>query len=272
VDTYWGILIALPWSQRPLAAFDRLVLGKEITEITTRSGTRYEIQYQLDLVGGAAEPLLVGRHEDYGPVRVMAEELGRFLKLDVLDDSGSGTELLTCDSLCRPAWERDRAALAAYQSPPALAPLKYRVEGKTLHVELPPSGSPGCLLAAVIPIGLLAAFLIYIYNDSKGAAWIPMLIFGGIGGLLIAGVFSMFLPSTVAIEASPEELIILDTGLFGTSRTRVPTDSIWQLRTDTLALSVITSEGVFDLPALELTSGATERLRVCLLHFLAGGR
>lgn len=272
VDTSWGILLPLPWSQRPLAAFDRLFMGREITEYQTRSGTRIEIEHQLFLMGPSGDPLLVGRHEYYGPVRVMAEELGQFLKMDVIDATESSAVVIPCDTLCQPAWVRGRNDLAKYEGPPTSGTIRYRVEGKTLHVECPADGDTGCLVWALLPIGLLIWFLVYIFNVSNGEGWVAMLIIGGIGFSLIALFSSAFLPTTQSAIVSPDQLVLLDSGVFGTSRTELPAEAVWEVTSNPGGVTFLTTDGVHFLSTTLLPAGETERLRVCLLHFLAAGK
>ena len=84
--------------------------------------------------------------------------------------------------------------------------------------------------------------------------------------------FSMFLPSTSSVVASQETLLLRDTGLFGTSETPIPTDTIWQLTVEHPGIRIVTSEGVYTLAVPEASNTQIDQLRVAILHFIAPGK
>ncbi|MFN0018318.1 MAG: hypothetical protein ACKVP0_08670 [Pirellulaceae bacterium] len=238
----WGLLLPLPGSRRRLEGLDHV----QITLLITQRGSRVvDVKYQVYLVYRGNDRVLIGRHGDYAPIRHMAEEVGIFLGLHVIDASRSDPVLLPNETLGKSLHELAGAPSSGWTLPPApqRQGLTHYVQGQQIHFELPREGFFGCLLVWILAVCCLIAFLVYIWIDSKGVGWMAIIFYGTIGGLLAAFMYSMVGPSWTSGEVDPQGLRLKVRGTFFTSRTHIPGGSIRELRLEGCLLTVVWTEG-----------------------------
>jgi len=272
VELLWGVLFPTVWAKHALKSFSGLVLTREVTEIRSSYSVRKEIKYQVYLVGDDIAPLMVGRHDDYGQLRVMAEQLGQFRKLSLFDKCEWHPEQITPDMFCRPIWERTGAPLAPYEPLASGGGLICRAEPKRLSLEFPPTGHLLYLLACGSGAGLLAGMgvVVIVYEklfplDGAQLA-LAISVFGSV--YLWYLTFTSSLPSAITLDVSPSELVIHDRGLFGTRTTTIPSADVWKIDHHESAVSILTSQGQFVLPTSALDPALLPRIRNALLHVL----
>jgi hypothetical protein len=115
VEPGYGFLYPFMTDCVALSEFHRLCIG--IQEY--HYGRIVEVKYHLTLEGVGGREVLIGRSSEYGSVRVMAEEVGKLLGMDVLDATADQPVLLAAAVLGKSLREQPRADKVLRRNPPA---------------------------------------------------------------------------------------------------------------------------------------------------------
>jgi hypothetical protein len=237
----WGLFLPVGLVSHPLEKFFGLVLDV-ITTIHSTNGseTFREYTFVLYLLGENGKRVRIGRSREYVLVRAMAEDVGRFLGLPVLDASGDEPVVLPASRLGLSLKEKARLE-PPREVPPAPPGLrsKYRVEGERIVVEMPRQSNSGCLAVWFLLLAGLLGLLAYIFIDSEGS-WAPVAIFGAVGGIVLAILYEAIAPQQTVLEVSPRELCVRKLGLVFTSERRLPAERIREVRPGLLDITVLT--------------------------------
>jgi hypothetical protein len=249
----WGFFLPLPLGSQPIRDCDALFIEVIVT-IHYRNGseTFREYTYVLSLFGNGRR-VRIGRSREYARVRAMAEDVGRFLGLPVVDNASGEPVVLRPETLGLSIKEKARVErpreVSCDKTPPAGLRSKYRVEGNRVVIELPRLEVMGCLVVWFLLLLALFGLLAYIFVDSKGN-WAPVAMFGGIGGLVLAILYGAVAPQQTILEVSPEALEIANRGLLCTSRRRLEADRIRELRLEAASIVAITDRETVMLASL----------------------
>jgi len=270
VEAYWGLFIPFLSARHAVAEFDHLRLESEVEIIKNRSGRDFRTQHNLYLIGEGTR-VLIGRDEDHGRTRVMAEELGKFLKLDLVDASEDAQAVVRHEQLTRPAWERDPQGVAAYQPLVGNSELICRTEGNRLILEFPKYDRGISCVAGIIFAGLLIWLLkaLYDHADATNATYLCIAGAVGIGFFLFAG--GLLFPKWQTIEVSRDEVLFTFTNFYGHWPTAIAAVDIWQIRQSGTKLELISKHESYSLPTEEMGPELNSRLRCALLYHLSGG-
>jgi hypothetical protein len=237
----WGFFLPIPYETQPLADWVGLLIGERVT-IHYRNGheSYREYQYLLFLLGPGGRRLRLGRSEEYALVRAMAEDVGRFLTLPVVDGTRDEPVVLRPETLGLSLKEKAKLERPREVAPPpAGLQSKYRVEGDRIIIELPRVAWAGCLVTWFLLLLALVGLLIYLFVDSKGN-WAVIAMWAAIGGVPLAILYAAVRPQQTILEVSPQGLEVADRGLIFTSRRRFAADRIRELRLEPVGIEVIT--------------------------------
>ena len=259
-----GFFLPLPLGSRPLKDFDALLIDVTVT-IHYRNGSETFRDYTFLLsLFGSGQRLRIGRGKEYARVRAMAEDVGRFLGLPVVDTASGEPVVLRPETLGLSLKEKARADRPREVPPPPVGlRSKFRVEGNRVVIELPGLAAMGCLVVWFLLVLALLGLLTYIFVDSKGN-WAPVAMFGGVGGLVIAILYGAVAPQQTVVAVSPEALEVAKQGLLFTSRRYLQADRIRELRLESTSIVALTDREAVALA--ELVSDEERRWIHSVLH------
>jgi len=213
VRKWWGLLVPLGGSTRPLAAFDGVRVARERTRIT-RSSARTRLAYVVSLTAERGDSLTVEEMGSKEEARVLARELAEF----------TGLEL--ADKLDLPGPLRDRAGEAGARpeigEPPADARCRIRQEGHSLVIDIPPVGfrlRHVAFMAVGLLVPLVFCLLLRGYFWDEEDELLPYLLaFAGLVfvGFPVAFTWGSAVSSarrSVVVRVSPRELRVTSHGL-----------------------------------------------------------
>jgi hypothetical protein len=269
VTVMWGLLYPLfPSVHRPLAEFREL----QIVHVAERRWRHTHYEHRLLLAGYGGASVRIGRHSSYNPIRAMAEEVGSFLGLPVVDETATPPVVLPPDVLCLPL----SVQAARYRPPHPGAPpdgsrLKCGGLGGRVAFEFPPARPDVwlvlyCLFAAAAVVGLAAAVAYFLMTDPGGL--ICPGILGAFALLLLAALFPRPYVRRVRLALEDGRFEAATRGLFFRSLRSLAVDDVREVRAERTALTLIATRGRITVGSLK--AAEAEWVRDVILWTLAG--
>ena len=159
---WWGLLVPIKQTVVPLDSLEQVVITKEIRQSDKSTYTVYPVR-----VSHGVEQFKICEPRDYMTSRKEAEEVAKFLDLELRDASSGG------EGVVRQASELDQSIREQAQTkgevvevPPAPAGsrVKHMLSGGKLTLEVPTPGSStvmlvGMVVVCLVPVCFMAFFL-----------------------------------------------------------------------------------------------------------------
>ncbi len=261
----------------PLVAYDRVAIRREVRRAKNSSYHVYAVKLQ-----GSGAILAVDEPRDPLKARRIAEDLARFLGLDLHDASEGGeTVVRTAAELDMSIRERMRGQLPEIGSPGRSPRATIVPIAEGFLVDLPPSnnrmaiaGSVVAGFAGVVFIGLFFGDLLFDEAIAAAPASVQ-LVFGSCALALLAGVLA---PTVLAVrqertrvllEATPRGLRVAESSLGLTRQFAVRGDVIEEIEATDKAIVVRSDERIYRF-GRGLKFKELAHLRARILHALCG--
>lgn len=270
VEAGCGFLMPFTTGAVPLSRFDRLCLrAREYHYLRM-----VEVKYELTLEGDGEELTLLGRCRDYMPVRAMAEEVGRFLGMDVLDATADPPVRLRAEALGKPLNEQPGRRPWVRLDPPVGSSLDAQVGADHAHIALPRQGSIPGLVGGLLLAVSIAGLAVYLVATNLGNGWLTVLFLVGVAGLLELAALTwveMSLPRWILLAADPERLRVTARGLFGSRRTEVAARQIREIRAGDESVTVFCADRAHHFSHGRLSPRERKWIQDVLVYVLGGG-
>ncbi len=164
---WWGLLVPMKRTVAPLHSMKEVAITKEIRRSDKSTYTVYPVR-----VAHAGDQFKICEPRDYQKARQEAEEVAKFLNVELRDASAGGEGVVRqAADLDQSIREQARAKGEIVEIPPmpAGARIRHDLNGGRLTLEIPAPGvSPVILIMAAVmflaPVGFMAFFLQGFFN------------------------------------------------------------------------------------------------------------
>ena len=239
VVTWWGLLVPFRSTACALNQYDHVGLTREIRRSKNSTYTVYPVR----LTGDEAKRISFGEPRNYKEARAGAEQLAKFVQLDLVDSS-SGQAIRRgpndLDESLREHAQRTRETIEM-PDPPVSVRTKYDIAGTRITLELPPEGlgAQHVLLPMAVLGGVIMAIVVLAGGPLKrffdapppakyiawGAALLTPLLLVGAALVTILSA----LRGHVRLVASRDGIQLCRCGVLFTSTTFIPSDELEEL-------------------------------------------
>lgn len=183
--SWWGLMVPMKSTVIPLDSLTQVEITREIRRSDKSSQTVYPVR--AEHTGGA---LSIMETQDYQAARKEAEEVAKFLGLQLSDASDGGeAKVRQADDLDKSIREQARDAGETIDVPslPVGCRVRHELAGGRLTLEIPAPGVPKVLLigmgiATIMPLGFIAFFITNFFEGKDVPTF--FIIGAGVFGLL----------------------------------------------------------------------------------------
>ena len=235
---WWGLLVPFHSEERDLGEFKWVEVSCE----ERRHGSSRLTVYPVRL-GGTGKPVEISQPQDYETARREAENVAKFLEIDMADSSAGERVVRKAASLDESLRERVRkkGQRPELPEPPADMKTKMRLDGDTAVFEIPPRGFTAihyALLAVSIVFPAIIYFVFFrniVYSQNMPIA--AKAVLGGFIGIVfilmpfiaVAGAAIRGAVARTTVEASPRELRVTVKGILLSRTTSMSADELEEL-------------------------------------------
>lgn len=248
VTRWYGLLFPMWTKVEQLEQYAAVQITQETRKSSSKSSTTYTV-YPVRLATSGDDTYDISEPREEMEARKLAEEIAKFLDLDILDSTSGAPvrrERGTLDESLRDRLQRTGEAADISAPPPGMRS-QYSAEGNTIVFEIPPPPLNPVLILPVIGAIAFSSIAGYMFlgpllSDPKAPAQMKW-IFGGFFGLffvlvpvgatlgaLIAGV-----TRRARIEADAGSLRVTRKGLLFSRTMTIPGEELEELRLETTA-------------------------------------
>lgn len=235
---WWGLLVPMKRTEYDLAKFASVSVNREVRRSKNSACTVYPVRLK-----GDADSADLEAPRDYGDARQTAEQLAKFLSLQMVDESSGKAVVREADELdgsLRDQARRTREAVEVPDTPQGMK-TKCEIEGERIVLTTPPAGfgirhiviiAP----ALIIPCIVVFAFALPMWRDEKMPMEMKYICLG------FLGLFFVLVPLLFAIVsalrgarrwtrviASASSLRVENHGLIGTKVVEIPAEEVEEL-------------------------------------------
>lgn len=238
VTSWWGLMVPLRSKHAELTEFTHVTVRRKV--IRNKNST--SIVYPIALAR-SGDDLDCETHSDYTKSRTRAEELAKFVGLNLHDSTGGQTVIHEADYLDESVADRAKRLGLAVEWPelPAGSAIQYETVGESAVIRLPPPGFQWFYLVMAVPALIFVGFFVFTFlipftsmSDDMPAGiriffygFMSLFIILPLGGVLVPAFRGSSLRETVA--ASWQGIQIERKGLIGTKKWTFPAEELEEL-------------------------------------------
>jgi hypothetical protein len=235
ITKWWGMLVPFKQTDHDLESFTHVTITKEIRRSDKSTYTVYPVR----LLGDGDKKVDMAEPRDYKGARELAEQIGKFIRLDVVDTT-SGEEVRRewdhLDESLRDRVERTHEAVEVSEPPPNMKTV-CEIEGRRIALQMPPSRN-GCAIIApiigaiIIPIFLftsLGQFFEEIPEEFRWIGFAGIALLVAIPILVILSVVLRVKRGGVCVVASRDGIELTERGAFFAKTRFIPADELEEL-------------------------------------------
>ncbi|HET6251926.1 MAG TPA: hypothetical protein VFE47_29845 [Tepidisphaeraceae bacterium] len=233
VECRSGWMFPIGGQLQSLRFFSQLRIGT----ITVRQRRADELFYVLDLIAtDGGPPARIGRSTNYPPVRDMAEKVGSFLAMPIVDMTAS-TPVTIIPGTAQPIDQPGAPAATSAQlkacvaSAPAGRRLLYALIGDRLLINISPS-HPWVKLTIIALLWLGAAGGLIYLHAVHIFPWGLVAVYGAPAAFILLVLGSVVWPEWLSIEADRTGIKVKRSGVFLASRKQLARGQIREIRYD----------------------------------------
>ena len=153
ITSWWGLMTPFKTMERDLDRYDSVTVTKEIRRSKNSTYTVYPVR-----LCGEAKPINFEEPRNYGAARRSAEQVAKFVEMDIVDHSTGEAVRRAVGELDESLRDRLRRTDAEVEvpEPPPNPKTRYEIEGTRIVLHIPPEG----LGLKHIAIGIFTVFWI----------------------------------------------------------------------------------------------------------------
>lgn len=237
VKTWWGLLVPFSQQEHQLKDYKKIRITREQRRSKNRSYTVYPVK-----LAGGPRPISIGEQRRYEDARRLAEDLARFCRLAVADQSHGAEVIRSHDELDESLRDRAYRLSQDFEVPDLPPAMQSRVHyGETeVTIEIPASGSSVWKLLALAPGTVVMLLVMFVFlrpllRNADMPAKMRFVLTAFLGGVFVVlpllrmarGLAVSLRPQRVI--ASPDRITLKTPGLFLSREVSISADDLEDL-------------------------------------------